>query len=287
MGPLSRARTSNPNGFTLVEILMVLVIVGILLAMAAVLTRGVSAAQKRSLTATRLAGVDAALVQFVMQQRRLPCPADGTIASGLANAGAESCALGNQVNGVVPWVALGIPEVDATDGWDRRFTYRVDPNLVVVSTPGAMDMSSCDPVGGTTLGPGSSCVSPCPTPGTSCTNPTSYLIGKGLTVKDAVGNTLMTPPTAIPSTKTGAAYVVISHGETGGGAYLNSGTLTTSTTIDGTEEQKNYVTTPVTQPYYLDDSVSGLAGPSHFDDIVSRPSVLAVITKAALGPRSH
>ena len=172
----------------------------------------------------------------------------------------------------------------STDGWDRRLTYRAQPALVTAS---GLDMSQCDPAG--TGGPvGGACTAGCVSTNlAACTSPTNFLIGKGLTVKDIVGNTLMTPATALAPTNTGAAYVVVSHGETGGGAYLNSGTLTTSTTTDGTEEQKNYATLPVTQPYYLDDSVSGLAGPSHFDDIVSRPSVLAVITKAALGPRSH
>jgi prepilin-type N-terminal cleavage/methylation domain-containing protein len=66
------------GGFTLIETVVVLLIFGIILAMAAALTRGVVASQKRSLTATRIAGVEAALVQFVQQQRRLPCPADGT-----------------------------------------------------------------------------------------------------------------------------------------------------------------------------------------------------------------
>ena len=91
----------------------------------------------------------------------------------------------------------------------------------------------------------------------------------------------MAPPS------TGAAYIVISHGESGGGAYLPSGSPSTSTSTDGDEERKNYVTTLVTQPYYVDDSLSEVAGANHFDDIVSRPAVLAVITKAGLGPRSH
>ena len=43
------------NGFTLVEIVVVLLIFGIVLAMAAAITRGVVASQKRSLTATRMA----------------------------------------------------------------------------------------------------------------------------------------------------------------------------------------------------------------------------------------
>ena len=88
------------------------------------------------------------------------------------------------------------------------------------------------------------------------------------------------------SPPTGAAYVLISHGESGGGAFLDTGVLSTSTTTDGTEEQKNY-TTQVLQPYYVDDQSIDVGGATHFDDVVLRPSVLSVATKAGLGPRSH
>jgi prepilin-type N-terminal cleavage/methylation domain-containing protein len=266
-------------GFTIVEILVVLVIVGILLSMAMALTRGLTAAQKRSLTATRIAAVDAALVQFVMQQRRLPCPADGTIATGMPNAGAEACGTATQVNGVVPWIALGLGEIDATDGWDRRLTYRAHPPLV---TGTIMDMSQCDPAGGAAATGGGACAPACSNATVAlCTTPANYLAGKGLTVQSTTGAILMQPP------NTGAAYVVISHGESGGGAFTNAGQVFPGTTTDGTEEVKNYPSTAVTQPYYVDDSIIDAAGASHFDDMVSRPSVLAVISKAALGPRSH
>ena len=279
MGP------SHRRGFTLIEIVVVILVLAILIAMAAALTRGVTAAQKRSLTTTRIATVDAALVQYVMQQRRLPCPADGTIASGVANAGVEGrdagtglCTLANQQNGVVPWVTLGLGEADGTDGWDRRFTYRVHASLVADNI---MDMSQCDPAGTGPASGAGGCVAGC-TNATlpACTSPTSYLTPKGISVRNVVGSTLMAPPT------TGAAYVLVSHGESGGGAYLNSGTLATSTTTDGLEEAKNYANLAM-QAYYVDDSTSDVAGANHFDDLVSRPSVLAVIAKAGLGPRSH
>src|SRR5438876_10412706 len=111
------------RGFTLMEIVVVLLILGFILAMAAAVTRGVVASQKRSLTTTRLAGVDAALAQFALQQRRLPCPTDGTKASSDNNAGVEgnrtaaNGCTGNQQDGVVPWRTLGLSETDGSDGW--------------------------------------------------------------------------------------------------------------------------------------------------------------------------
>src|SRR5258706_9460831 len=70
-------RGKRATVFTLIEIVMVLLIFGIVVAMAAAITRGVAASQKRSLTTTRMAGVDAALVQFVQQRGMVPCPGAG------------------------------------------------------------------------------------------------------------------------------------------------------------------------------------------------------------------
>ncbi|HYC36517.1 MAG TPA: type II secretion system protein [Usitatibacter sp.] len=276
------------RGFTLIEITVVLVIIAIFLAMAAVMFRGVAAAQKRSITGTRMATVDAALVQFVQLNKRLPCPANGTIAWNGVNPGVEVIAAGvctgNQANGVVPWVTLGLTESDATDGWERRLTYRVDEDLVET---GAMDMSWCDPAGtGAAAGATNElCNTACTNSALgNCTSPVNFLTagagGKGLRVQSITGTALMAPP------NTGAAYVLISHGESGGGGYLNTGVLFTSTTIDGTEEQLNYANL-VLRAYYVDDALTDLAGASHFDDLVSRPSVLALAAKAGLGPRSH
>jgi hypothetical protein len=118
----------------------------------------------------------------------------------------------------------------------------------------------------------------------------AFLFKKGLQVQNApippAATQILMDPNANPPT--GAAYVVISHGESGGGGYLNTGIMSTSTVVDGTEESKNYANVgfpPAT--YYVDNSISDVAGVTHFDDIVSRPSVLAVISKAGLGPRSH
>ena len=292
--PLSRAA-----GFTLVEIVVVLLIVSVLIGMAAVMTRGVVAAQKRSLTAARLSTVDAALTQFVAQQRRLPCPANGTLAASANNAGVEDVTAGtctgNQANGVVPWRTLGLSETDATDGWERRLTYRVDPLLTVA---GGMDMSGCDAIG--TAAPGAApnfCLAGCvgTTPG-SCTSPYLFLTnnnaanGRGLQVRNLAGQVLMNPTPGVGNAHTGAAYVVVSAGESGGGAYLNTGTLAASTVGDGTEELKNYASQQFvsnTVTYYVDDSIVDASGNGHFDDLVLRPSVQAVAARAGLGPRVH
>jgi prepilin-type N-terminal cleavage/methylation domain-containing protein len=285
-------RAGRATGFTLIEIVMVLLIFGIVIAMAAAITRGVAASQKRSLTTTRMAGIDAALVQFVQQQRRLPCPADGTKASSDNNAGVEGArnaggCTTNQQDGIVPWRVLALTETDATDGWDRRLTYRLDPLL---GADGGMDISWCDPAGTQVVGTPALCNTGCVATNMAlCTKPVDFLRGRGLTVKNVAGTVLMDPQTATALPPTGAAYVLMSHGESGGGAYLNSGTLATSTVGDGNEEMKNYASLPYTPgvTYYVDDALQETPGVNHFDDVVSRPSISGVSSKAGLAPRSH
>lgn len=287
------------RGFTLIEIVVVLFILGVAIAMAAAITNALTASQRLSTTTARMQAIDAALVQFVMQQKRLPCPADGRLASTDANAGLErrsagSCNVNGGANteqyGVVPWVTLGLSESDATDGWNRRFTYRTQLALVADN---ALDMSWCDPAKDRTGAAAGTCSATCTSTNVAltCTAPFDFLLGKGLKVQRVDTSVVMDPlaPPVNAGTSpppTGAAYIVISAGSSGGGAYLSSGQIATSSTTDGTEEAKNYADKAI-QPYYVDDSIADGAGNSHFDDIVSRPALLTVINKAGLGPRSH
>ncbi len=277
------------RGFTLVEIVVVILIFSIVLAMATVIVRAVTASQKRSITASRMAAIDAALAQFVAVQKRLPCPADGTRPGSDASAGTETArdATGctAQQNGVVPWRALGLAEQDAVDGWNNRFMYRVPGTL---GADGGMDMSKCDPAGPETGTPTSACNPACASTAlASCTAPKDFLMAKGWeihTISTAPVVKVMDPNGNPP---TGAAYVVISHGESAGGAYNTNGAIQSGTTVDGDEEKKNYANAPVAG-YYVDDSIFDNPGAAtHFDDIVSRPSVMTVVSKAGLGPRSH
>ena len=272
------------QGFTLVEIAVVIVIAALILALFAGLGTSLLAQQRRQTTVNRLAAIDAALVQYVMQQRRLPCPADGSLQGGTEMGAPATGCTTNQANGVVPWITLGLSAADIVDGWDRRITYRVDPLL---AAPGGMDMSKCDPAG-TGPAPGGLCntVGCSSTALGSCTPPGTFLVGKGLRAQSVA----MTPLNSIGApgvTSTAAAFVLISHGESGGGGFLPTGTIGSSTSTDGTEEQKNYATAAYVAgtSYYVDDQLSDVAGTTHYDDVVVRPTILSVVNRSGLGPR--
>lgn len=304
--PKPERRPTTSAGFTLVEIAVVIVVLSLLLAMIAGIATAMVGQQRREVTRQKLAGVETALALFVSQNRRLPCPADGRFDSGNATAGLErpggagACEVvtgttNSQTHGVVPWRTLGLSESDITDGWGNRLTYRVAPEL---ATTNAMDFTACDP-GAAELGaaaaPLAACSSPCPTSTwpTGCSHPKDVTKAKGLKVRNLNAVlTLIMDSALYPST--GAAYVVISHGENLEGAYNNLGVAQAGTTASGTLEAANnsaaaafVAATSAAAPVFVDDFPSYVAGTGHFDDFVLRPSILMVATKAQLGPRAH
>ena len=126
----------------------------------------------------------------------------------------------------------------------------------------------------------------------SCTPPSQFTASKGLKIRNLASATLIMDPSASPST--GAAYLVISHGENGAGAYSNFGMLQGGSIASGTLEAANNAAN-VAFTYsssnasvaFVDDFPVFVEGTGHFDDFVLRPSILAVAIKAQLGPRAH
>lgn len=301
--PAHERRPTTSAGFTLVEIAVVIVVLGFLLAMIAGIATALIGQQRREVTRQRMAGVETALALFVSQNKRLPCPADGRIAGNAANAGVEKRAGGacdtlggtanSQTHGVVPWQSLGLAEQDVTDGWGSRITYRVAPELVADN---AMDLTACDPGGTGPIFAGGICNPGCSSgnfPG-GCTPPSTYTAGKGLKVRNIASAALIMDPSPPGTPSTGAAYVAISHGENRDGAYSNDGTLQSGTPASGTLEAANNAAnvafvnaTSAATTAFVDDFPVYVAGTGHFDDVLLRPSVLTVATKAQLGPRAH
>lgn len=302
-GNRTKRKPSRAAGFTLIEIAVVIVVLSLLLAMIAGIGTAMVGQQRREATRQKLAGVETAIALFVSQNKRLPCPADGriagtTVGAGLEvrNAGTGTCQIGGvantQTHGVVPWQTLGLAEPDVTDGWGNRLTYRVAPELVADNS---MNLNACDPGGTGGLGAGNLCDATCSSttfPG-NCTPPSLYTQNKGLKVRNLTAATpLVMDPALTPST--GAAYVVISHGENRQGAYDSLGLLQASTVASGTLEAANnavnvgfvFSTSSATSAF-VDDFPVYAEGAGHFDDWLLRPSILTVATKAQLGPRAH
>lgn len=285
------------SGFSLVEIAMVIAILGFVLTIGLKSTGAYLSAERRQTTVARLAGIDAALVNYVAVQRRLPCPADGRLATGVEvprdtvapNIG--TCTVAALNNGVVPWVTLGITEAEAQDGWGNRISYRTSRTAgVALTIDNKMDMSLCNPAGGD-----AAAVPPPTLTCTATTPPINYLLGpgRGLQVQDGAGVNLMDPATLA----TGAAYMLISHGENRAGAYSSSGTIQIGlppnlpappalpAPLILEDMNKNRDTDPRYPTFFVDAPQNDSGGIAQFDDIVLRPTIMSVVTRAGLGPR--
>jgi len=126
------------RGFTLIEIAIVLVVIGLIVSGGLLAISPILQSAKINETKQKMATVETAILGYVIANGCLPCPAvrgaattgvshDGTAPYTAACGSGGACTAGG--NGLVPWVTLGISENDATDAWNHRFSYGVDPVL--------------------------------------------------------------------------------------------------------------------------------------------------------------
>lgn len=130
-------------GFTLIEMAIVLVVIGLVFAGSLQVIQPVRESGRAADTNRRMDIVQQALQLYVIRFGCLPCPADGTHASTHADAGrseisgggtyttaAVHCTSGTTncltANAVVPWRELGLAEMETADAWGDRLRYYVD-----------------------------------------------------------------------------------------------------------------------------------------------------------------
>ncbi|MCZ2114637.1 MAG: type II secretion system GspH family protein [Anaerolineae bacterium] len=287
------------KGFSLVELAIALVIIALVLVLFIGASSGFISSKRNEVTMVKLKSIENAIALFVAQNKRLPCPADGIRPSGTNLSGVEvrdgngDCIDpdgNNQIRGVVPALTLGMSEADVLDGWNNRITYRVYSGVAgSLTRNNGMDMSWCDPAGTAiaAFGANNQCDPNCKSDTlTACVTPTLFLANKGLQIQNAAGTILMGPAGG----GQGAAYVLISHGDNQGGAYSQNGMLLGSAGAQsGTQElwNNNGVVLRAPPNYYVDSDYNGSDTVNHFDDLVLRPSIISVASKAQLGPRAH
>lgn len=237
-------------GFTLIEMAIVLVVIGLIVSGGLVAIGPVVENANVNQTNQKLDRVEQALVLHVIRYGCLPCPAGpGEPATGTYTAGQSvangavytgTCAGGTGCDfaqGVVPWVNLGISEGDASDAFGIRFSYAVTPALALAAastTAGMQRVTSSYPAG-------------------------------TLDVSNNAGTVITTD----------AAYVLISHGPdraygrqmTVGGAALPAAPF--SSTFEGDNSAG--------PTYRQSDYSSDKSGTTYFDDIVRWRSAPFVI----------
>jgi prepilin-type N-terminal cleavage/methylation domain-containing protein len=138
-----RVKTNDQRGFTLIELAVVLLILGILLAGILIPFTTQIELRRTADTQKTLLEIREALIGFAAAQGRLPCPASDT------SDGAEAAAAGgNDINGncanffdgFAPGVTLGVGPTDGNgyvlDGWNNRIRYAVSKsNQIPTGTP--------------------------------------------------------------------------------------------------------------------------------------------------------
>jgi prepilin-type N-terminal cleavage/methylation domain-containing protein len=205
---------NRSKGFTLAELAIALVIIALLLAGAMMPLSTQIEVRNIGDTQRTMDSIKEAIVGFALANGRLPCPANGALASGTAGAGLEqlngpgtACSTSQ---GVVPWAALGAPEADS---WGRRFTYHVSPAFADAVSQLTYSTSTAAT---TPASPGSQTVcAPTPTP----TQSSFALCSLG---DAAVLTRSPSSPAAVPM-GTAVAAVLISHGKNGYGAWQTNG----------------------------------------------------------------
>ncbi|MCD6036059.1 MAG: hypothetical protein K0R63_1800 [Rickettsiales bacterium] len=237
-----RPNTLQSRGFSLVELSAVLVIISVILGSAISIAVNQDDPVKLTQTQMKMQAIEEALAGFVAINRRLPCPASGTLALNHASFGLEQKAgvtcddtspyyttSGRVVGGVVPIRTLQLPDSFMLDGWGNRITYAVNGYM-------ARDPSQT----------------------TNFINVTG-MNESYLDIKAAFPGSMQTAR---------AAYVLVSHGKNGYGAWLrNGGSQIWLSGADTDEFENNHMTAAATITSY-DGEFTQKYPTATFDDIV-------------------
>jgi prepilin-type N-terminal cleavage/methylation domain-containing protein len=225
----------NRSGFSLIELCIVLIISGLLLAAGLKAFNVYITRQRVEQTYNRLEEIKDALDDFVAANGHYPCPSqidaapntpgfgkvtdcDGAAPGGTSDVNGRG---GRKVRiGGLPVRTLAISDSYSTDGWDHRFTYAVTRDL-------AQDAGTFNPQQG------------------------------AITIDDINGNTVVAGT---------AHYALISHGPDGKGAYATGGRLYAACASAPGKDQNNCGSSSAL--FTASDDRSTANGVNHFDDFV-------------------
>lgn len=270
-------KPKNSKGFTLIELTIVLVIIGILAygGISVVSIQLDSAKIKQ--TKDKLDKIEKALQLYYETNGYLPCPGKGSYATSHASFGIEAthanttsdttlsnatCATHIDATisthtymGVIPVRSLDLPDEFMMDGWNRRIAYAVSKHCTDPDNWTATDSLAAPNA--------RACVTE-----TATSAPSNRATGGTLTIYDIDGASRTTEA---------AVYAVISYGKNGLGSYpMAGGTRKNTSSTSSTPELKNAKLSSAssgadayTDLIFYDDFMADYTGAAtYFDDIV-------------------
>lgn len=224
IGSPGKVKNTDKSGFSLIELAILIAVAATVAVGYLALVQPEQALKSNSTLKTleRMHAIIDALEGYRVKYGRLPCPADPLTRSDNTNEdgstpmpgivfGSERLNLdqtdGNVgidcpvQSGSIPFRSMGLKPEFMFDGWNRRFTYHVSANLCGVGTDPTAENDGCTPF--------------------------NYAENEGdIIVSDGGANVTDK-----------AAYVIVSHGPNGLGAFLPSGAQLANT--GGVNEQEN------------------------------------------------
>ena len=240
---------------------------GLLLAGALSLLRPVDREVQEARTRHTMDGIVHALAVYGQRHLRLPCPATPDRSGGPEPFGAErgsgpngdqkgSCGAG-EIEGIVPFRALGLSEDAARDGWGNFITYRANlylaniPDLTANPPPKAHKACREKDVWVVKNGPSWENLNPrkavfcCPGHDASKSSHVNVLNGVGGLAESVVpGDDKFSGYASVhaPSPKGGentaaVAVVLVSHGRNGLGAFLDNGSRVNGSAMSAMESE--------------------------------------------------
>lgn len=241
----------------------------------------------------QMAKLKAAIAAYVTVNRRLPCPADGSLVASSPNRGFElrdensasptyqhctsaTSTIADQKTGIFPWKTLGLNERDVITADLTHYSYRVFSGPTGLSVDNGASMTNCDTDNGPTPDAPLSTSGQCD----SSTNNTSaqFTTGKGLTVVTESGS------------RTDIAYVLIHHGKSNSGAYYQGGhrkAIPANMAVKEFANTQGVDSTTYTATYYATTPSDSVAtdDPTYFDDRVEFLSISDLAKVSGLSAR--
>ncbi len=268
--------SSSQAGFALVQVAILVAIIGVIIGSTFAFLSPAQDKKHQALTMTRQRMIAVALQDYAQRFGVLPCPGDpaGVTPEAIGTARA-TCATAAARVGVVPFRTLGLSSELIVDGYDRPITYAVQSDASAANPGIAGNVyDSCRTV--SWIGVGT--VNRNPLKANFCCRAVANAnrlhaytnIG---TLADSVPAQAPAPMTLqnvnTPSVSTGGtiayiAYILVSHGKNGLGAYkLGTATRTATTGASAAE-----IMNATDDMDFADLPINLNAGANYFDDIV-------------------